>query len=38
MSRQAKIKLEDIPENWSPEAADFINKVLQYFYIIATST
>jgi hypothetical protein len=27
MSRQASIKKHEIPEGWSPEAADFINKV-----------
>lgn len=28
MSRQARIKKEELPEDWSPEAADFINKVI----------
>ena len=27
MSRQASIKKTDLPEGWSMEAADFINKV-----------
>lgn len=27
MSRQASIKKADLPEDWTPEAADFINKV-----------
>jgi len=27
MSRQAAVKPNDIPEGWSPEAADFVNKV-----------
>lgn len=27
MSRQAKIKKEDIPEGWSEDAADLVNKV-----------
>jgi hypothetical protein len=28
MSRQAAIKKQDLPDDWSPEAADFINKVI----------
>ena len=27
LSREVVIKNSDIPKNWSPEAADFINKV-----------
>lgn len=27
LAKQVQIKEKDIPENWTPEAADFINKV-----------
>jgi hypothetical protein len=27
MSKQVQIKLSEIPEGWTPEAADFANKV-----------
>jgi len=40
MSRQASIKKQDIPEGWSAEAADLINKVANSFLIniLAAST
>jgi serine/threonine protein kinase len=28
LSRQVQIRRNDIPEGWTPEAADFINKVI----------
>ena len=28
MSRQAGVKVSEIPEGWSEEAADFINRVI----------
>lgn len=28
LAKQAEIKPEDIPKNWSPESVDFINKLL----------
>mgnify|MGYP000916566560 CR=1 FL=1 len=27
MAKQVQIKLEDVPEDWSQDAADLINKV-----------
>ena len=28
MAKQVQIKLGEIPDNWSEESADFINKVI----------
>jgi hypothetical protein len=32
MARQAGVKLNEVPEGWSQEAADFINKVKYSIY------
>ena len=31
MAKQVQIKKNEIPENWSIEAADFVNKVIIHF-------
>jgi hypothetical protein len=33
MARQAQIKLNEKPDDWSAEAVDFINKVIYFEYI-----
>ncbi len=33
MARQASVKKNDIPEGWSIDAADLVNKVLKIFLI-----
>ena len=30
MSKQVQVKKNEIPEGWSQDAADFVNRVLQY--------
>jgi serine/threonine protein kinase len=32
IAKQVQIRKQDIPEDWSVEAADFINKVFEIFY------
>ncbi len=34
MSKQVQIKRQDIPSDWTVEAADFINRVSNIFSII----
>jgi hypothetical protein len=31
MAKQVQVKKNDVPEGWSTEAADFINRVLYLF-------
>lgn len=37
MARQVQIKPNDIPIDWSNEAADFVNRVTFYLIKLATS-
>lgn len=36
LSKQAAIKVEDLPSKWSPEGADLINKVRFSFYLVTS--
>ncbi len=37
MSKQVQVKKNDIPEGWSTEAADFINRVQIIYNSLVTS-
>ena len=37
LSKQAAIKVEDLPSKWSPEGADLINKVWYIYILVASS-
>ena len=32
LARQAQIKKQEIPKNWSLEAADFVNRVIAFVF------
>ena len=34
MAKQVQVKKQEIPDGWSTEAADFVNRVLIYLVIL----